>query len=104
MQLPDERSRLGAASLNVAAWGIAVGYALLASLATALVLALRGGLPWVHPEPWLALPLLSSLGLSAGLGLGLGLGLQEPDPPEPPDEATLTIRVCDGETGTCLTP
>jgi hypothetical protein len=75
VQLPDERSRLGAASLNVAAWGIAVGYALLASLATALVLALRGGLPWVHPEPWLALPLLSSLGLSAGLGLGLGLVL-----------------------------
>jgi len=75
MELPDERSRWAGASLNFAAWRIAGGYALLASLATALVLALRGGLPWVHPAPWITLPLGSSLGLSAGLGVGLGLVL-----------------------------
>jgi membrane protease YdiL (CAAX protease family) len=73
MELPEGPSRFAGASLNLAAWRIAGGYALLASLATALVLGLRGGLPWEHPAPWLELPLASALGLSAGLGLGLGL-------------------------------
>jgi membrane protease YdiL (CAAX protease family) len=50
---------------------IAVGYALLASLAIALALALRDGMPWAHPTPWLQLDLLPALGLSAGLGLAL---------------------------------
>lgn len=31
------------------------GYVVLAVLATALALAFRDGVPWVHPEPWLAL-------------------------------------------------
>jgi membrane protease YdiL (CAAX protease family) len=75
MELPDPSSRWAGASLNLAAWRIAGGYALLATLATALVLALRGGLPWEHPAPWLDLPQASALGLSAGLGLGLGLVL-----------------------------
>jgi len=50
---------------------IAVGYALLASLAIALALALRDEMPWTHPAPWLQLDLLPALGLSAGLGLTL---------------------------------
>jgi uncharacterized protein len=73
MELPEERSRLTGASLNLAAWRIAGGYVLLAILATALVLALRGGLPWEHPAPWLTLAPTEALGLSAGLGVGLGL-------------------------------
>lgn len=52
---------------------IAVGYALLASLATALALALREGVPWVYPEPWLALDPTVGLAASAGLGLALSL-------------------------------
>ena len=34
---------------------IAVGYALLASLAVGLALALRDGVPWQSPDPWLTL-------------------------------------------------
>ncbi len=52
---------------------IAVGYALLASLAVALAIALRDGVPWVYPEPWLALDPWLSLGASAGLGVLLSL-------------------------------
>jgi membrane protease YdiL (CAAX protease family) len=33
---------------------VAVGYSLLACLAAALALALRDGVPWIHPRPWLA--------------------------------------------------
>ncbi|MBW2452859.1 MAG: CPBP family intramembrane metalloprotease [Deltaproteobacteria bacterium] len=52
---------------------IAVGYALLASLAAALALALREGVPWVYSEPWLALDPTVALAASAGLGLALSL-------------------------------
>src|SRR5580692_6684751 len=45
------------------------GYVLLAALATALALALRDGVPWVHPEPWLPAPPGVALAESAGLGL-----------------------------------
>jgi membrane protease YdiL (CAAX protease family) len=51
---------------------IAVGYALLASLATALALALREGVPWIHPRPWLALGPAAALAVSTGVGLGAG--------------------------------
>jgi hypothetical protein len=64
------RARFSVAPL---AGRIAVGYALLASLATALALALREGVPWVYETPWLAWPALEALALSAGLGLGLAL-------------------------------
>ena len=57
-----------------AAMGIAVSYALLAAVATAIALALRDGLPWVYPEPWFPAPLAVSLSLSAGLGLALASG------------------------------
>lgn len=73
MQTPDGRSPLADASLNLAAGRIAVGYALLASLATALALALREGVPWEFPEPWLELSTGAALGSSAGLGLVLAL-------------------------------
>jgi len=52
---------------------IAVGYALLASLATALALALREGVPWVYAEPWFALDPTVGVAISAGLGLALAL-------------------------------
>ncbi len=52
---------------------IAVGYALLASLATALSLALTDGTPWLHPRPWWSLEPLAAHAASAGLGLAAGL-------------------------------
>ena len=48
---------------------IAVGYALLASLATALAIALRDGVPWVYASPWLGLDTPRGIAVSAGLGL-----------------------------------
>lgn len=48
---------------------IAVGYALLASLAVALALALRDGVPWQSPDPWLTLSPAMSAASSAALGL-----------------------------------
>jgi membrane protease YdiL (CAAX protease family) len=60
-------------SVATLAGRIAVAYALLASLATALALALREGVPWEHPEPWLSLEPALALALSAGLGLVLAL-------------------------------
>ncbi|MEQ9322862.1 MAG: CPBP family intramembrane glutamic endopeptidase [Polyangiaceae bacterium] len=52
---------------------IAVGYAVLASLAVALAVALRDGVPWMHPEPWMAMSPGLALAASAGLGLVLSL-------------------------------
>jgi membrane protease YdiL (CAAX protease family) len=49
------------------------GYALLATLATALAFGLRDGLPWVHPEPWLVAPLATALASSTMLGLTVAL-------------------------------
>jgi len=52
---------------------VATGYALLATVATALALALRDGMPWVYPDPWLSLrPPLGML-LSALLGLAFAV-------------------------------
>lgn len=48
---------------------IAGGYALLASLATALAMALRDGVPWVYPAPWLELTTLEAVVSSTVLGL-----------------------------------
>lgn len=52
-----------------AALKVVAGYALLATLATAIALALRDGAPWIHPEPWITEPLAVALALSAILGL-----------------------------------
>ncbi len=54
--------------------GIAVSYAVLAAVATAISLALRDGLPWTYPEPWFPAPPALSLSLSAVLGLALATG------------------------------
>jgi membrane protease YdiL (CAAX protease family) len=59
------------------------GYVLLAVLATALAVALRDGVPWVHPDPWIAelsprdggVPLPLALGSSALLGLTVATGI-----------------------------
>lgn len=63
------RERWSQPGRNEAALRVAVGYALLASVATALALALRDGMPWEYPDPWFpALPAVS-LVMSALLGL-----------------------------------
>jgi membrane protease YdiL (CAAX protease family) len=70
MTLQWGRADRAAATLRAAS-----GYALLAVIATSLALALRDGLPWVHPQPWMSMG--SGMGLlsSAVLGLALALGL-----------------------------
>ncbi len=65
------RERWARTGKSSAALKIAVSYAMLAMVATAIALALRDGLPWVHPDPWFPAPLAVSLTLSAALGLGL---------------------------------
>lgn len=60
---------------NGPALRVAGGYVLLATLATALALALRDGLPWVHPSPWLSLRPGVGLALSAVLGLALAVAV-----------------------------
>jgi CAAX protease family protein len=50
---------------------VAVAYALLGSLASALAIALRDGSPFAHPEPWLNLEEPVRLGSSLLLGLAL---------------------------------
>jgi CAAX protease family protein len=63
------RGRWTRTSRSAAAWRVAAGYALLATLATALALALRDGAPWTHPEPWMAWSPLMGVLASALLGL-----------------------------------
>jgi hypothetical protein len=64
----DWRPRFSIAGM---AGPIAVGYALLASLATALALALREGVPWELTDPWVRLAPLEAQVLSAVLGLAV---------------------------------
>lgn len=52
---------------------IAGGYALLASLATALAIALRDGVPWAMPEPWLPLATIEGVAASTAMGLAVAL-------------------------------
>ena len=47
--------RLGEGSSDVATAKVAVCYSMLAALSIALSLALREGVPWEHPSPWLRL-------------------------------------------------
>lgn len=54
---------------------VAGGYALLATLATAIALALRDGVPWVHPSPWMVMTPTSALATSALLGFTLAMGV-----------------------------
>lgn len=69
------RPRLGAGAPTNAAWKIAGGYLLLAILATALVLAVRDGMPWVHPSPWLALGGAGAAFTSGAMGLSFAMAL-----------------------------
>jgi len=65
------RGRWARTGRSAAAWNVAAGYALLASLATALALALREGPPWIHPDPWLVMTPVASTLTSALLGIAL---------------------------------
>jgi membrane protease YdiL (CAAX protease family) len=67
-----DRGRFRVASI---AGPIAVGYGLAASLAVGLTLALRDGVPWEHPAPWLRLQPLEATALSAFLGLVLAVAV-----------------------------
>ena len=58
---------------NLGARRAAVGYALLAALATALALGLRDGVPWTHPSPWLALGDATGALVSAVAGIAFAL-------------------------------
>ncbi len=69
------RERWARRGWSEAALRAAGGYALLAVLATALALALRDGVPWVHPEPWLVEPPLIALASSALLGLAVAVAI-----------------------------
>jgi uncharacterized protein len=69
------RERWSQTGRSTAALRVAAGYALLATVATALALALRDGLPWVHPEPWFPAPPAVSLVTSAVLGLAVATAL-----------------------------
>src|SRR5262245_42971647 len=60
---------------NPVARRVAAGYALLATLTTGLALALRDGVPWEHPSPWLPTNGLQPPLLSAALGLAFALAL-----------------------------
>jgi hypothetical protein len=73
MELPQARDRWGGASLHLATWHIVGAYALLASLASALALALRDGMPWDHPAPWWVFSAEVAAGLSAVAGVLVGL-------------------------------
>jgi membrane protease YdiL (CAAX protease family) len=65
------RERWARRGWSEAALRAAGGYALLAALATALALALRDGVPWAYPEPWLVEPPGVALVSSAALGLAV---------------------------------
>jgi membrane protease YdiL (CAAX protease family) len=58
-----------------AAWRVAGGYLLLAVLAAALVLAVRDGMPWTHPAPWLALGGVGGAVTSAAMGVSLAMAV-----------------------------
>jgi membrane protease YdiL (CAAX protease family) len=60
-------------SIATVAGRIGVGYALLGTLAVALALALREGVPWVYNDPWRSFAPLEAQAVSAALGLGLAL-------------------------------
>jgi CAAX protease family protein len=66
----DRGGRFRVASI---AGPIAVGYGLVASLAVGLALALRDGVPWQHPSPWLHLLPLEASALSGFLGLVIAI-------------------------------
>lgn len=55
-------------------WAV-FGYFVLAALAMGLTLALRDGMPWIHPRPWLSLSRLAGVLSSAALGLAFALGV-----------------------------
>jgi membrane protease YdiL (CAAX protease family) len=63
------RERWSRTGRSAAALRVAAAYGVLATIASALAVALRDGVPWVHPEPWLALPSGGALAASAALGL-----------------------------------
>jgi membrane protease YdiL (CAAX protease family) len=69
------RERWARRGWSEAALRAAGGYALLAALATALALALRDGVPWVHPEPWVVEPLGVAVVSSAALGLAVATAI-----------------------------
>ncbi len=59
--------------VNPAALRLGVGYLLLATLASALALALRDGVPWEHPSPWINADPVTGMLTSALLGIMLSI-------------------------------
>ena len=69
------RRGFGPVAASAAAMRVAGGYLLLAILATALVLAVRDGMPWTHPSPWLSLGAFGGAFTSAAMGLSFSMAL-----------------------------
>jgi membrane protease YdiL (CAAX protease family) len=66
------RSRIVASwrAMESKAMRLGVAYAMLATIASALAIALRDGMPWIHPAPWLILNARTAHLASAALGVG----------------------------------
>lgn len=62
------RSRPSRPSFQAPTLRVALGYVVLAVLATALAFVFRGA-PWSHPRPWVQLSPSHALGVSAALGV-----------------------------------
>ena len=76
MPFPRLRSdRLRGSFVHGTAAQRAGGYTLLATLATALALSLRDGVPWVHPSPWMVMTPSAALLTSALLGFAAAMGV-----------------------------
>lgn len=67
--------RRGFGPASSTAGRIAGGYLLLAILAAALVLAVRDGMPWAHPAPWLPLGGLGGAVTSAAMGVSFSMAV-----------------------------
>ncbi len=63
------RGRWARTGRSAAVWKVAASYAFLACFAASLAFVVRGGAPWVHPDPWFVWPPLTATLTSALCGI-----------------------------------